>query len=347
MTTLVTIGCSHTAGSMIDGRSGTSWENKAKSFGGLLAEKYSLSHFNLGVPGGSNEYIYRATIRFINNFMYDHDDYIFLLGWTSTNRFELRYPEKSRHVHKTVSDFVDQKYIPFTLGTDPKLFHTKEVQELLKYSPLLFYEHQLETDWAMYAYTLQQLFEKNKIKYYMMNTCHDLPVNEQNELFIENLNTDFYYNPVDFDSSMLYYALNRGYEKTKCWHIKADGHKLWAEHLDSLMSAQGLFANITQPKIVPKDDSIRIGGKYITYNDINQVLTKYKIEARPHLDVMYDRIYIQFPTIVNTQIADVKINIINKELVKRFGTSAKVSKYDSGLYEMDDTYMIEHFRKMS
>ena len=80
MTTLVTIGCSHTAGAMLDGRNGTSWKNKELSFGGLLAKKYNMSHYCLGVPGGSNEYIYKSTIKFINNFMHDHDDYIFLLG---------------------------------------------------------------------------------------------------------------------------------------------------------------------------------------------------------------------------------------------------------------------------
>jgi len=347
MTTLVTIGCSHTSGAMLDGRNGTSWKNKAMSFGGLLAEKYDLSHYNLGVPGGSNGYIYKATINFINNYMHDYDDYIFLIGWTSTMRMELRYPENSKHVHKMVGDFLDLKHVPYTLGTDPKLFHTREVRELVKLAPLVLYENMLETDWAMYAYTLQEIFKSKKIKYYMMNTCHDLPVHDKNEIFVNNLDTRFYYNPTDFDSSMLYYALNKGFEKTECWHLKTDGHEAWAEKLDNLMSEQGLFDNIKPPKTISKDNSVRAGGKYVTLDDTNNILNKFNLKARIHLDSLYDRIYLQFPDLEHEHSANVKINIINKDLVKRFGPSAKVSKHYVGFYEMDDTFMLEHFRNMS
>lgn len=355
MTTLVTIGCSHTAGSMIDGRTGTSWHNKHNSFGGLLAEKYKMSHYNLGVPGGSNEYIYRGTIRFINNFMHDIDDYIFLIGWTSTQRMELRYPEQSHYVHKMIGDFLDQKYIPFTLGTDPKLYHTREAKELTKFAPLLFYDKLLENDWAMYAYTLQQLFKNRNLKYYMMNTCHDLPVNDTNKLFVDNLDTNFYYNPTDFDSSMLYYALNKGYEKTECWHLKADGHLMWAEHLDELMLAQGLFDNITKPQAIPKNDSIRISGKTISRQIVQDILHKYKIDARIFMDSVYDNIYLEFPRLTKGHLAQIQINMINKDLIRKFGPTAKISKYycmenyakDFGLHESDDTFMLEHFRKMT
>ena len=347
MTTLVTIGCSHTAGSMIDGRSGSGWKNKELSFGGLLAKKYDLSHYSMGVPGASNEYIYKTTIRFINNFMHDHDDYIFLLGWTSTARMELRYPENTSHVHKVVGDFIDTKHIPYTLGTDPKLFHTREAKELCKYGPLLFYDKLLETDWAMYAYTLQELFKHKNLKYYMMNTCHDLPANDDNKIFIDNIDTNYYFNPTDFDSSMLYYALNQGYEKTNCWHLREDGHECWANKLDELMSAQGIFNDLKRHKVVAKENTIRIAGKYITTADVKLTIDKFKIDARMHLDDMYDRLYIQFPEKDNEQSADIKINLINKDLIRRFGQSAKITKKYIGYYNMDDAFMLEHFRNMS
>tara|TARA_B100000900_G_scaffold369490_1_gene347356 strand:+ start:8109 stop:9152 length:1044 start_codon:yes stop_codon:yes gene_type:complete len=347
MTILVTIGCSHTAGSMADGRNGSGWKNKELSFGGQLAAKHKLSHYNMGAPGASNEYIYKTTIRFINNHMHKHDDYIFLLGWTSTSRMELRYPENSKYVHSVVGDFIDQKHIPYTSGTDPKLFHTREAKELCKYAPLVFHEKNLIQDWAVYAYTLQELFKHKKIKYYMLNTCHELPIINENKIFIENLDTDLYYEPTDFDSCLLYYALGKGFEKTSCWHLKADGHAMWAEHLDTLMSAQGLFDNLKQPKIVPKDNSIRIAGKYITSNDIAKLIEKYKMDVRMHLDDMYDRLYIQFPEKDNDYSSNVKINVLNKELVRRYGQSAKISKKHIGYYDMDNAFMLEHFRNMS
>lgn len=345
MTTLVTIGCSHTAGSMIDGRNGTSWYNKQHSFGGLLANKYNLNHFSLGVPGGSNQYIYRNTIRFINNFMHDNDDYIFLIAWTSTNRIEMRYPENSPHVHKVVGDFLDTKYVPFTVGTDPRLYLTKELKEMDKLCPLMFYENQLESDWAVYAYTLQKLFSNKKLKYYMFNTCHDLPVNKDNADIVQALDTELYYKPTEFDDSMLYWALNKGFEKTECWHLKEDGHAAWAEYLDGLMSTQGLFDDIKPAAIKSQVDEVRIGGKSIAHSDVTDILVKYKITARPVLDSLYDRIYILFPEEDNDLSMKVKVNIINRDLVKRFGPSAKVDKFDNAHTDKDDIFITEYFRK--
>lgn len=347
MTTLVTIGCSHSAGSMIDGRNGTSWYNKQHSFGGLLAKKFGMNHYSLGVPGGSNQYIYRSTIRFINNYMHEHDDYIFLLGWTSTNRIEMRYPEKSPYTHKIVGDFLDLKYVPFTVGTDTSLWHTNELKAMDRLTPLIFYEKQLETDWAVYAYTLQELLKYNKLKYYMFNTCHDLPINNDNRDIVQALDTDYYHNPTDFDSSMLQWGLRQGFEKTPCWHLKADGHAAWAEHLENLMSEKDLLSNLTKPRIVEKGENIRVAGKLISYDDISLILEKYKLTSRILLDTTYDKIYISFSEVETDQTMKVKVNIINKDLIKRFGPSAKISKWDNQFNQMDDTFLLEHFRKQT
>lgn len=347
MTTLVTIGCSHTAGSMIDGRSGTSWFNKQHSFGGLLAKKYGINHYNLGVPGGSNQYIYRACVRFINNFMHDHDDYIFLIGWTSTNRIELRYPENSNYVHQLIGDFLDTKYVPFTAGTDIKLWHTNELKELDKLCPLLLYENQLESDWAVYAYTLQNIFKNNNLRYYMFNTCHELPINDDNQDIVNALDTNHYHEPINFDSCMLYWALNRGFEKTACWHLKADGHAAWAEHLDDNMKKLKLFDNLSHSNKNEKFDGVKIGSKIIEYNDIKVILDKYKLESRLFLDNVYDEVYILFPEKETEQSMKIKINIVNKDLTRRFGQGVKISKWDNQFNQMDDMFIMEHFRKLN
>lgn len=347
MTILVTIGCSHSAGSMIDGRNGTSWYNKQHSFGGVIAKKYQMSHFSLGVPGGSNQYIYRSTIRFVNNFMNDSDDYIFLIGWTSTNRIEMRYPENSPYTHKVIGDFLDTKYVPFTVGTDPALYHTRELKQMDRLCPLIFYENQLESDWAVYAYTLQKLFANKKLKYYMFNTCHDLPVNKDNVDIVQALNTELYYKPTEFDDSMLYWALNKGFEKTTCWHLKADGHAAWAGHLEELLKEQGLLDNITPVTVTPSVDTININNKKINNNDLNAILKKYKIQARIILDSLYDKIYVLYPENDTEQVMKIKTNMINRDLVKRFGSNVKIDKFDNLFAEMDDTFVTEHFRKQN
>jgi hypothetical protein len=258
---------------------------------------------------------------------------------------EMRYPENSPHTHKVIGDFLDTKYVPFTIGTNPSLYHTNELKQLDKLTPLIFYENQLEADWAVYAYTLQHIFRNKNLKYYMFNTCHDLPVNDDNQEIVDKLDTDLYYKPTDFDNSMLYWALNQGFEKTNCWHLKADGHAAWAEYLDQLMNQQGLFNNLSQPKALDKSDRVRIAGKVITLQDVQTVVDKYRIETRIVLDSMYDKMYLLFSEKETIQSMKIKVNIINKDLIKRFGPSAKIDKFDNQFNEMDDAFITEHFRK--
>jgi lysophospholipase L1-like esterase len=259
----------------------------------------------------------------------------------------MRYPENSPHVHKVVGDFLDTKYVPFTVGTNPSLYHTTELKQMDKLCPLIFYEEQLATDWAVYAYTLQNLFENKKIKYYMFNTCHGIPVTEENKDIIESLNTDLYYTPDDIDHSMLYWALNKGFEKTDCWHLKADGHVAWSEHLETLIQKQGLLDNIKPVFVENTSNAINVDGISVTANDLQSILQKYKIQARVVLDSMYDKIYILYPDSDTDQIMKIKTNMINRDLAKRLKTNVRVDKFDNVFAEMDDTFIVDYFRKQN
>lgn len=243
MTTLVAVGCSHTAGSELDDYANiinNFTYNKENSFAGLIAKKYNFdNYYNLGVPGGSNVYILRAISQFLLEHKQPKENYLFLVGWTSTCRIEMRYPDNTPHVHVVSTDLTDKKYIPYSMGTDLKLFHTGEARRLMGYAPLLFDEDMLNNDWATYAYSAQQIFKNNNIPYYMFNTCFDLPITDWNKSIVEKLDTTHYYNPTDFDSCMLYWGLNKGFEKTKYWHLKQDGHLAWSELLEEKLKGLG------------------------------------------------------------------------------------------------------------
>lgn len=242
MTTLVAFGCSHTAGSALDVSKNIFQDytyNKKHCFAGLIAKQYNLDYYNLAVPGGSNQYIFRSVSKFLLDYYDTSKDYIFLIGWTSPNRMELRYPEDSPYKHITNGDLIDLKYIPFTSSTAPHLLHSGEVRRMLGYSPLLFNEDLLNSNWASYAYGIQQMCKNKKIKYYMFNTCQELPINDTNKKIIQALDTDYYYNPNDEDSSMLIWGLNQGYEKTECWHLKQDGHQAWKQHIETKLQEIG------------------------------------------------------------------------------------------------------------
>ena len=176
MPTIVSIGCSHTHGSIIDGVNGTSHYNKEHAYGPTLAKMYGWKWYNLGLPGGSNQYIFRATTEFIKRHMSRNEDYIFLIGWTSIDRMELRYDDITRHRHDVLTDFFDTKYLPFTVGTEKGLFHTWHHRKLLDFAPLFFDNIQCHDEWSSFAYGLQTIFANRKLKYYMFNISHHFTI---------------------------------------------------------------------------------------------------------------------------------------------------------------------------
>jgi hypothetical protein len=239
MTTLVAIGCSHTSGSMMDGKNGSSEYNVANTFAGVLAKKHNMKYHNLGLPGGSNAYIYRSTIKFINEQMKADEDYIFLIGWTSTARMELRYPNDTTPEYNTMAEFVDNKYMPFSVGIQKSLMLTREAKELVDNIELIVDYDILAYNWATYALVLQKLFEHKKIKYLMFNTCYDLPVHASNLKIIEKIDQTTYIDPLLLNKSFLYWALERGFKKTECWHLREDAHRTWASFLEKRLMILG------------------------------------------------------------------------------------------------------------
>jgi hypothetical protein len=97
---LVINGCSHTAGSEIPGAGiGDGVECRQKSFGNLLAGMLGRTPINMAVPGGSNERICRTTMAWvgqhIEQIINKEIDVIFLIHWTSAERFDFRFNDKS------------------------------------------------------------------------------------------------------------------------------------------------------------------------------------------------------------------------------------------------------------
>lgn len=232
MTTIVSIGCSHTHGSMIDGKNGTSIYNKTHAYGPQLAKKNNFSFYNLGLPGGSNQYIFRSTIEFLQNHINPSEEYIFLIGWTSIHRMELRYDDHQIHRHVIHADYLDTKYIPYTLGTAKELMHTWHHRKLLDYAGLFFDDIQCLDEWAGFAFGLQKILQKKKMKYLMFNTCQELQETPNNKRIIQALDTNTYIKPTDSKAYFLEWGMQNGFEKTECWHFREDAHIAWAEYLD-------------------------------------------------------------------------------------------------------------------
>ena len=237
---LVAFGCSHTNGSKLDGKNTASEYNVRNGFPGILAKRHGYELINISKPGGSNQYIFRAALDFVNNHIDDQDEYLFLINWSGANRIELRYPEKNNlHNYVHFGDCVDYKSVPFTVGIKPSVYTYKPIVHLIKYIHFLFDNDTMFDKWATYAYSLQCILKKNNIRYLMSNTCEELASTEYNSAIIDKLDTLHYPHIGSTKNSMVTWLLDQGIEKTSCWHFREDGHAMWAYRLAAYLKELG------------------------------------------------------------------------------------------------------------
>lgn len=235
MKTLVAIGCSHTAGSELYNGKGDCIENRNLSYAKKVADKLGYNYINLGLNGGSNDYIFRSTIEFVNKNIENIDNYVFLIGWTSAPRIELRFDDENDYLFARHSDidFYDKKYVAITAGTDASLFEDRRFGKLTKkYNDILMEDVFTSDKFANYAFSLQSIFELYKVKYFMFNTLHGQRETKNNKKTIESLvKNPRYYKATDHDNTFFFYCRDvLGYtEITKYWHHKQPAHDAWGE----------------------------------------------------------------------------------------------------------------------
>jgi hypothetical protein len=235
MTILVANGCSHTSGSELYKNRGECAENRNFSYAKKVADKLGYGYVNLAINGGSNDYIFRSTIEFINKNIKNIQNYVFLIGWTSSLRIELRYDNKNEYLFNRKADisFYDKKYIPITPGTDISLFEDKRFGKMIKKNKDLLIEETFCSDkFANYAFSLQSIFEIYNIKYFMFNTIHGQIETDNNKETLKNLlKNPKYYNPLDHNDTFFFYCRDvLGHTNiTKYWHHQQPAHNDWGE----------------------------------------------------------------------------------------------------------------------
>lgn len=224
--TVVGIGCSHTAGCELDGRNGTSEYNRQNAFPGKIAKLFGYDLINLGFNGGSNQYICRATTQFIANNFKNIQEYLFVIGWTSPERMELRYNDLSAYTFDPHPDNMDTKYVPFSLGQQDKI--KMPLKRVTHCAPNVFDRVMMLDHWAMYVLNLQNLFKSYNIKYIMCNTCVPLEFTK-NSCNIEPLidKTNYFLEDTFFNYS--FYV--KHHKKSLSNHFEEPAHIDWAEKL--------------------------------------------------------------------------------------------------------------------
>jgi len=104
---LYAIGCSHMAGSEVVefGKTARTHDSLKLAWPGLLAEHYNLNYINESEPGGSNDYIVRSVMHFVNKWIAqgrDTKELLVVIGWTTNERLEFTHHDNQgikRHHH--------------------------------------------------------------------------------------------------------------------------------------------------------------------------------------------------------------------------------------------------------
>lgn len=264
---LISFGCSHSAGSEIDGV-GDSDYNRQNSYGAILTKKFGFDrHINYALCGGSNQRIFTLTTQvlseIINNeskmipFPRKHCEYFFLIGWTGLNRFDLRYSEDNDYIYHQcgdAGDMVDPKIIPACAGMNPRLIDEVDKRRALDHIHDITDDRIMAEYLASYIFSLQTLFKYHQVEYYMFNAIENFyktdgfhkdrltPIHNGkthmswrpgNTIIYDNIDTKYYYHPKSRNKNYYRWCLAKGHtnQSNKYWHLGQAAHQDWADHI--------------------------------------------------------------------------------------------------------------------
>lgn len=240
MKTKITLiaGCSHSAGSEIDGTEDSEF-NRNNSFGSVLSNMLDRKPVNISMNGATNATIARSVLNWFNT-EYDEDtmDVVVLIGWTEPTRLEvpwhhLKWYEESN----TSADWFDKTANLFNrviFGWDGG---TPEEKKVFNYFHRFIsdYPSMVETLSANLVLQLQYFFKSKNIKYLMCNTLYMFTSDDEAiETLVNLIDTNHYYNPRCTQDEAFYWKYRHmGYinEKATYWHHGTEPHRLFAEEL--------------------------------------------------------------------------------------------------------------------
>jgi len=258
--TVISFGCSHTAGSEIDGM-GDSDYNRQHSYGAHLAKKFGYDHMSFALCGGSNHRIFVLTTQVLKEIIVGtcnlvphlrkNHKYFFLIGWTSLNRFDLRYSNDEIYEQcGDAGDKLDSKIIPACVGMNPKIINDKDLRRTIKYIPYVTDNVVMADQLASYIFALQTMLETNNIDYYMFNAIenhfktdyftqdrydvHAKPTwRPGNTTLYDNIDETKYYHPKSYTENYYRWCLSKGHknQSNKYWHLGEPAHIDWANHI--------------------------------------------------------------------------------------------------------------------
>lgn len=229
---LLIVGCSHAAGSEIDGTEDSLY-NRKNNFGNLLAKKLERRAINIASNGASNQGIARTVLEWFSK-CYDPNniDLMVLVAWTESSRLEMPTSWTTDYTQWNLSsDFNSELSNHFFRVNFGYTGAYKEEQDMIAKCHAFMADNltYIETISASLVLQMQYFFKMQNIAYLMCNTMH---------MFSKDEHLDFYKSQIDYtrymDDPIFYWKYaDLGYKnpKAKYWHHNEIPHQLFANEL--------------------------------------------------------------------------------------------------------------------
>lgn len=228
-------GCSHTAGSEIDG-SLDSFYNRSKSYGNVLAKKLGYEPINIAIGGFTNAAISRSVMSWFEK-NYKNQEVFVLIGWTESARIEAPYPDPCwYHEANPYCDWFDNSCINFLqINAGYKGYQERERSTQESYQRFIVEnEKYMEIVSINLVLQIQYFLKYHKANYLMCNSSHmfNLPCKHLRS-YIKNMDTKRYIKYHDNNQSFWFKYQELGYKNSKAmWnHHGEEPHALYAEEL--------------------------------------------------------------------------------------------------------------------
>lgn len=233
---LLIAGCSHAAGSEIDGQP-DSIHNRQHSFGNQLAVKMGRKAINIASTGASNQAIARTIIEWLDE-CYDANtmDLFVLVSWTESCRIDFPMNRPTHHEHwNPASEYVSSSardYIRINMAykgaDDEERYKIATCQTFMAFTPVFF-----EILTANLILQIQYFLNSKSIDYLMCNTMYLLSESHHFNFYIDKIDQNKYLNLLNNDESFYWKYRNAGFlnPNAKYWHHGEEPHALFAEEL--------------------------------------------------------------------------------------------------------------------
>ena len=236
---LLIAGCSHAAGSEIDGTEDSVY-NRQHSFGNLLAVNLNRKAINIASNAANNQCIARSIIEWFNDHYHSESmDLVVLVAWTESSRIDVPMERTTWHEKwNPASDYVSKTsrdYIRVNLGYKGS---GKEEMDVIAGCHQFIANNltYIEIISANLILQIQYFLKLKQVESIMCNTMHMFTSARQLDFYIDQIDQSCYLDLKDNEQSFYWKYKSAGYvnNKAKYWHHGEEPHSLYAEELYKL-----------------------------------------------------------------------------------------------------------------